>query len=58
MTEPSETLTPGQVPKPQAPAEGETLLARLENLDNPQEQIECLEEILQALNTDLSQAQG
>ena len=53
----SENPTP-QAPMPQAPADSEALLARLEQLESPQEEIECLEEILQALNTDLANAQG
>lgn len=47
-----------ETPTPQAPADSEALLARLEQLETPQEEIECLEDILQALNTDLSKAQG
>lgn len=43
---------------PQAPADSEILLARLEQLETAHEEIECLEEILQALNADLSKAQG
>ena len=50
--------TEAQAPTPQAPADSEALLARLEQLETAQEEIECLEEILQALNTDLSKAQG
>ena len=56
----SETTEPqtSAAPTPQAPAEAEALLARLEQLETPQEEIECLEDILQALNTDLAKAQG
>ena len=57
MSEHSQPQTPAVV-TPQAPADSEALLARFEQLENPQEQIECLEEVLQSLNTDLSKAQG
>ena len=57
MSESPEPQT-SAAPTPQAPAEAEALLARLEQLETPQEEIECLEDILQALNTDLAQAQG
>lgn len=49
---------PNEVSSPQDSKDSEELLARLEQLEDSQDEIECLEEILQALNTDLSQAQG
>ncbi|MBR6459337.1 MAG: hypothetical protein IKS49_04140 [Actinomycetaceae bacterium] len=57
MSESTEAQAPTPAP-PHAPADSEALLARLEQLETAQEEIECLEEILQALNTDLSKAQG
>lgn len=58
MSESPQQDTTPQVPAPKAPADSEALLARLEQLETTHEQIECLEEILQSLNADLSQAQG
>lgn len=54
----SPTEQTSTAPVPQAPTDSEALLARLEQLETAQEEIECLEEILQSLNNDLSQAQG